>query len=425
MSGGRFLLKIGILLVCGASGVWAGNPRSAPVASGAQSAKSEPIVMSARIGEHPDRTRLVLESSDPLRIRVFTLARPDRIVIVLPQVQWRLFNAERPSGRGAIKSYRYGLFRPGVSRFVIDLNGPVTSDKPLLLRPQSGYGYRTVLDLHPTTREQFERTAGWPADLPLAGRATETAQTQRQDKFPRKGMTVRRVIVVDAGHGGIDSGTRGFDGEMEKEIALDEALRLGHLLERRGYDVHFTRDSDTYIPLRERARAAHTWHADLFVSLHADSNPDPRVSGASVYTLSQASSDRETAALARKENQSDSVAGIGLPAENSGVASILIDLAQRDAMNRSARFAQTLVGQLQGATDVLARTPHRSAGFVVLQTQGVPAALIELGYLSNRDDCTRMMTEQWRERMAEAIAEAIDRQFRPGMATPGQMQAAD
>jgi N-acetylmuramoyl-L-alanine amidase len=212
---------------------------------------------------------------------------------------------------------------------------------------------------------------------------------------------------------------------MEKEIALDEALRLGHLLERRGYGVHFTRDSDTYIPLRERARAAHTWHADLFVSLHADSNPDPRVSGASVYTLSQASSDRETAALARKENQSDSVAGIGLPAENSGVASILIDLAQRDAMNRSARFAQTLVGQLQGATDVLARTPHRSAGFVVLQTQGVPAALIELGYLSNRDDCTRMMTEQWRERMAEAIAEAIDRQFRPGMATPGQMQAAD
>jgi N-acetylmuramoyl-L-alanine amidase len=212
---------------------------------------------------------------------------------------------------------------------------------------------------------------------------------------------------------------------MEKEIALDEALRLGGLLSRHGYAVHFTRDSDVYIPLRERANAARSWHADLFVSLHADSNPDPRVSGASVYTLSQASSDRESAALARKENQSDALAGVDLKDESSPVASILIDLAQRDAMNRSARFAQNLLDRLGGVTDVLPRAPHRSAGFVVLRTPGVPAVLIELGYLSNRDDCARMSTGQWRDQVAVAIADAVDRQFGHDVPDTRRMQAAD
>ncbi|MGH6888711.1 MAG: N-acetylmuramoyl-L-alanine amidase [Rhizomicrobium sp.] len=414
----------GFLLVCGSNDICALGAQNIATEPNIASPKTVPIIMGARIGEHPDRTRLVLESSDPLRISVFTLARPDRIVIVLPDVQWHLGAADHPNRRGAIKSYRYGLFRPGISRFVIDLNRPVTLDKPLLLRPESGYGYRTVLDLRPATQEQFERKAGWPADVPIASRAAETPGTQKPDILLHRRLAAKRVIVVDPGHGGIDSGTRGFDGEMEKEIALDEGLRLGQLLERRGYIVHFTRDRDVYIPLRERADAARAWHADFFVSLHADSNPDPHVAGASVYTLSQASSDRETAALARKENASDAVAGIGSSAENSGVASILIDLAQRDAMNRSVRFAHGLITQLEGATDVLARSPHRSAGFVVLQTRGVPAALIELGYLSNRDDCARMRTEQWRERVAEAIADAIDRQFRPGDTQAEQIQAA-
>lgn len=425
MLGGRYLLTAGILLICGFRGFCAPISPNAPFGSKVVSAATEPVVMAARIGEHPDLTRLVLESSDPLRLRVFTLARPDRVVIVLPDVQWRLGAADRPSGAGAIKSYRYGEFRPGVSRFVIDLNRPVTLETPLLLRPQSGYGYRTVLDLLPTSREQFDRTAGWPEDLAPASRTTDAPQAQTQYTRGHQRIATGRVIVVDPGHGGIDSGTRGFDGEMEKEIALDEALRLGRLLERRGYTVHFTRDSDIYLPLRERAEDARTWHADFFVSLHADSNPDQQVSGASVYTLSQASSDRETAALARKENQSDAVAGVSPSADSSGVASILVDLAQRDAMNRSARFAQNLVERLEPATDVLAPNPHRSAGFVVLQTGGVPAALIELGYLSNRGDCARMKTEQWRERVAEVIADAIDGQFRPGAPRAGQIQAAE
>lgn len=418
----RLLLTAGILLFCGSKGLCAPDAASTQADDSAVLAAFQPVVMAVRIGEHLDRTRLVLESSDPLRIRIFTLANPDRIVVVLPNVQWRLGAAERPRENGAIKSYRYGVFRPGISRFVIDLNRPVIVETPLLLRPQSGYGYRTVLNLLPTAQEQFDRHAGWPTDLPSGSDTADTSQTQ-QSRW--RGTTVRRVVVVDPGHGGIDSGTRGFDGEVEKDVALDEGIRLERLLERRGYEVHLTRDSDVYIPLRERAAAARAWHADFFVSLHADSNPDPRVSGASVYTLSQSSSDHEAAALASKENQSDAVAGVGPSTESNGVASILIDLAERDAMNRSARLAQSLVTQLERTTDVLAGNPHRSAGFVVLKTRGVPAALIELGYLSNRVDCERMQTEHWRQRVVEAIANAIDQQFRPAPGRAGQLQAAD
>ncbi len=128
-------------------------------------------------------------------------------------------------------------------------------------------------------------------------------------------------------------------------------------------EFHLTRDTDIYIPLREQVNIARGYQADLFISLHADSNPDASVSGASVYTLSESGSDKEAAALARKENQSDVIAGVDLSGENSPVASILIDLAQRDTMNRSSRFAETAVTQLSQATDILPREPHRAAAF--------------------------------------------------------------
>jgi N-acetylmuramoyl-L-alanine amidase len=129
----------------------------------------------------------------------------------------------------------------------------------------------------------------------------------------------------------------------EKDLVLDEAKRLAGVLEKRGYAVHLTRDKDTYIPLDGRVNSARDVHADLFISLHADSNPNPDVFGASVYTLSEAGSDREAAELARKENQSDIVAGVDLSGQSSPVASILIGLAQRDTINRSVKFAEILV----------------------------------------------------------------------------------
>jgi N-acetylmuramoyl-L-alanine amidase len=376
-----------------------GKPTPKPVAGPA------PIVMGARIAEHDDRTRFVVELSDPVAMRVFTLASPDRVVIDMPAVQWHLDGAPRPTGNGAVKSYRYGLFRPGNSRFVIDLNRPMTVSEPRVLPPSGGFGYRVVIDLFPATADQFDRASGWPADL----KAREAAAEQLAALPPAPSAPEKRVIVIDAGHGGIDSGTSGVNGLMEKDLVLDEALRLGRELVRRAnYTVHLTRDSDVYIPLTERTRIARSWHADLFISLHADSNPDASVSGSSIYTLSERGSDREAAALARKENQSDVIAGVDLGGGNSSVAPILIDLAQRDTLNRSTRFAEGTVTLLSSATDILPRQPHRSAAFVVLKAPDVPSVLIELGYLSNADDADRMNAVRWRNGVAKAIAGAVD-----------------
>jgi len=372
-----------------------------------------PVVIGARVGEQPDRTRFVVELSDPLPIRTFTLSNPNRVVIDMPAVQWHVNGPARLNGSGAVKSYRYGLFRPGNSRFVIDLNRPVALSDVLVLPPQGGYGYRVVLDLLQTTQARFDETAGWPADLrarEIAAEKVASLGPKARESSPTTSQ--KKIIIIDPGHGGVDSGTSGVNGMVEKDLVLDEGLRLARALQKSGrFSVHMTRDSDIYVPLSERVGIARSWHADLFISLHADSNPDKTVKGLSIYTLSDSGSDREAAALARKENQSDIVAGVDLGGENSQVAPILIDLAQRDTMNRSSRFALAALDRLAEKTDILPRDPHRSAAFVVLKAPDVPAVLVELGYLSNPQDAARMSSIAWRDGIAGAIANAVQRQL--------------
>lgn len=373
-----------------------------------------PIVMSARIGEHDDRTRLVIELSDPVNLRAFALANPDRVVIDMPEVSWRLGAPPRPSGFGAIKSYRYGQFRAGNSRMVIDLNQPVSVSDSLVIPPSAGFGYRVVIDLFPTTRPKFDANAGWPADLRKretdAERLAAMIAAQQTPTAPARAGG-KKIIVLDPGHGGIDSGTVGVNGLMEKDLALAEGLILARVLRGRGYTVFMTRENDTFVPLRQRVAIARTHKADLFIALHADAHPDPSTTGLSIYTLSDGRSDREGAALAKRENQSDVIAGVDLSGGNNPVAPILIDLVQRDTVNKSTRFATQAIARLSQVTDILARRPHRSASLAVLTAPDVPSVLMELGYLSNASDARQMNTLKWRNEVAEAIADAIDGQF--------------
>jgi N-acetylmuramoyl-L-alanine amidase len=367
--------------------------------------------MSFRIGEHADKTRLVLELSDPVALLAFSLSNPNRVVLDLPEVAWRLSNPPVPSGRGGIKAYRYGVFRPGSSRMVIDLSSPVRLADTLVLPPAGGFGYRVVIDLFPTSQTAFESDAGWPADL----KKREDDARARVAVAPR--ATGKRVVVIDPGHGGIDSGTSGVNGLHEKDLVLAQSLLLARELRERGFTVHLTRDKDGYVPLRERVGIARAHKADLFLSVHADAHSDASVSGLSIYTLSDGRSDREAAALARRENQSDVIAGVDLSGGNSPVAPILIDLAQRDTLNKSSRFAKGAIAQLAGVTNILPRSPHRSASLAVLVAPDVPAVLLELGFLSNRDDAAQMKTQSWRERMATGLATAIARHFAGEAAT--------
>jgi N-acetylmuramoyl-L-alanine amidase len=375
-----------------------------------------PLVMSARIGEHETSTRLVLEFSDPVELRAFTLADPDRVVLDMPEVAWRLGAPPVPNSHGLIKSYRYGLFREGNSRMVIDLNRPVSLSDAMVLPPSDGFGYRAVIDFYPTQQAKFTAEAGWPADLKARESAAERAAMNLSS-----GASGKKIVVIDPGHGGVDSGTNGVNGLVEKDLVLAEGLRLAQVLKARGYTVHMTREHDEFIPLPQRVAMARKWRADLMISLHADSNPDPDVNGLSIYTLSDGRSDREAAALARRENQSDVIAGVDLSGENTNIAPILIDLAQRDTINKSSRFAETALTLLVKTTDLLARSPHRSASLAVLVAPDVPAVLIELGYLSNDDDAAQMNTDRWRAGLAAAIADSVDRNFASG---PGEETAA-
>jgi len=362
------------------------------------------MVIALRVSESAARSRVVLELSDPVDPRVFTLANPNRVVIDMPEVLWRIGDAPHPAGKGLVKDYRYGLFRKGNSRFVIDLNSPVRVAVPQLLPPGGGTGFRLVIDLAPTTSAEFLAHAGWPRAPATAAQAAPTAPGVRKDARP--------LIVVDAGHGGLDPGTHGESGIPEKDIALSVAKELRKaLLETGHYRVQLTRDSDVFIPLSERVNMARAAHGDLFVSLHADSNEHREIRGASVYTLSEGASDREAEDLAEKENMSDATAGADLAGENDLVASILKDLVRRETIDRSERFAETVLETIPAATMVRSSSPHRAARFAVLKAPDVPAALIELGYLSNPKDESEMTTEAWRRRVARAIASAIDRHF--------------
>jgi N-acetylmuramoyl-L-alanine amidase len=166
-----------------------------------------------------------------------------------------------------------------------------------------------------------------------------------------------------------------------------------------------------FIQLRERVTRARAANADLFLSIHADTIGSAQTRGASIYTLSETASDAEAAALATRENRADIIAGVDLSVENKDVASILIDLAQRETMNRSAAFAHILVGELGRDIQLLPNRPHRFAGFAVLKAPDIPSVLLELGYLSNRQDEMLLGRPHHRAKIAAAVLRAIDDHF--------------
>lgn len=221
----------------------------------------------------------------------------------------------------------------------------------------------------------------------------------------------RRTVVLDPGHGGQDPGTTGINGVFEKVITLGVARELRQQLEATGrYRVELTRDSDEFIRLRDRVAIARHAGADLFISLHADSIARTDIRGMSIYTLSDKATDREAEMLAAKENRADAIGGVDLTTKDDEVATILIDLAQRDTRNRSRRFAALVLREL-GREFKLLHKPNRSAGFAVLTAADTPSALLEMGYLSSSGDVAVLNTPALRQKLAMMLVRAIERYF--------------
>jgi N-acetylmuramoyl-L-alanine amidase len=224
--------------------------------------------------------------------------------------------------------------------------------------------------------------------------------------------------MLDPGHGGIDNGAKAASGELEKDVVLQFAHILRQRLEQSGkYRVTLTRSDDTFIPLAERVHIARGQGAALFVSIHADAIPksEGQAEGATVYTLSENASDTEAARLAEAENRADAIAGVDLTAEPDDVANILVDLAQRETKTYSMQFAKLAVGELK-ATARLHKNPMKAAGFKVLTAPDVPSVLVELGYMSTKDDLKLLTSGAWQAKTAAALAQAIDTYFAPRLA---------
>jgi N-acetylmuramoyl-L-alanine amidase len=219
----------------------------------------------------------------------------------------------------------------------------------------------------------------------------------------------RPVVVIDPGHGGVDNGTRSGE-EMEKNLVLAFGLALRDRLEKSGkYRVVMTRSDDTFIPLDDRVKVAHSQAAALFVSIHADYLPhgEGDAQGATIYTVSDKATDAEAERLAESENRADAIGGVDLREEPTEVADILIDLAQRETRTFSNRFARLLMGEMKGAVR-MHKNPLKSAGFRVLKVPDVPSVLVELGYVSNKSDLDHLVSESWRSRTVAAMGQAID-----------------
>jgi N-acetylmuramoyl-L-alanine amidase len=283
----------------------------------------------------------------------------------------------------------------------MDLAGPAKIDKAYVLDATADQPARLIVELSAVDRATFLQNLVVPARPAKA--AVEAAVAAAP-------ADARPVVVIDPGHGGIDTGTQTADGESEKTLVLDFALALRERLNKAGkYRVVMTRTDDTFIALGERVRRARAEKAALFISVHADALPKSEgdVQGATVYTLSDRASDAEAERLAESENRADAIAGIDLTEEPSEVADILIDLAQRETRTFSGRFAKLLVGEMKNVAK-LHKKPLKSAGFKVLRAPDVPSVLVELGYVSNKENLQDLKSNQWRARAVGSVAQAVD-----------------
>jgi len=243
--------------------------------------------------------------------------------------------------------------------------------------------------------------AGWrfaSASAQPAGRRTPPA---------RRAPTV----VIDPGHGGVDPGAITPDGTYEKDIVLATAQEFARALAaRRGYRAVLTRNTDEFLPLRERVARARAWKADLFLSIHADALPDAEMRGLSVFTLSAQASDREAAALASSQNRADLVSGINLSRQPRDLGTILLDLTRRQTSNLSISLARNLVDQL-GREVVLLERPQRAADFAVLTAPDIPSALVELGCLSNPAEERLLRQRSYQQKLARGLVRAVETFF--------------
>lgn len=352
-------------------------------------------------------TRVVIESSAKLDPQLLLLKSPYRVVLDIPGGTWAMKGNSK--SLGVVNAYRHNYFDPKTYRIVLDLKQPAKVLKSFTLSPRSGYGHRYVIDLSPTSANVFSDAAKQSIKV----NREKSVKTYKDVKgYTAKKSKGKKVIVLDAGHGGKDVGTVGrYGGAHESILTLAIARELKKKLDSTGkYKIYLTRNSDILLDHRFRFELARRFEADLFISIHVDAVDNTKTRGGSVYTLSEKSSDAEAARLARKENKAHIIAGMDLNNEDKQVSSILIELAQRQTLNYSSQFAELLVKEMRKEVRML-KTAHRYAPLMVLKAPDLPSVLVESGYQTNKSDAKLLNSKAGRAKLIRGIVRGIDNYF--------------
>ncbi len=369
--------------------------------------------------------RIVVETDERTDFKYKLLTSPARLIfdvenLTVPQKIKNKSYSENP----LIKGVRFGSHAGNITRVVFDLTQDTGITREFILPPQMGQTsgiWRYVVDIHPAKNKPVINNK--VLSVPLMKQTSNlspikainkpqadknTVQTPKSITPVKK--TTKHVVMLDPGHGGKDPGAISKSGHYEKDLTLKMARETRKLLEKAGYKVVMTRDSDVYISLRGRIKKAHQAQADLFISIHADSSTNTSAKGLSIYTLSETSSDREAAALAERENKSDILFEMDLGDVKQDASTVLIDLAQGETMKQSRSYANFVAKEMAKNVHTLPQ-PHRHAGFAVLKSPNVPAVLLEMGYLSNKKEEAQLQKSSYRKKLSEALVRAINKYF--------------
>ena len=375
------------------------------------------------LGGDLTRTRFLIGLERAVVFQVFSLSDPNRVIVDLPEIALQLPKDTGGQPVGLVKSFRAGNSAPGKARIVIDVTEAVVVESAKIENTADGKGHRLVLAIVPvesvtTAAKKPFKTA--PYSLGASGlQPPLPLPAERPDL--RAARAFKPVIVIDPGHGGYDSGAV-KDGTVEKDVVLAFSKVLKQKIEATGcYKVQMTRDTDVFVELGERVAFAERNNANLFIAVHADyADGNSQARGATIYSL------RESVANALKRSTKDEASEHVLSKEEietvkkasvdgdlAAVKTILADLAGREfdfTKERTSVFSRSVV-ELMGASTHMRSEPDQQAAFRVLKTAQFPSVLIELAYVTNKEDAELLKSDTWRDKVSDSIMTAVENYF--------------
>lgn len=374
-------------------------------------ARAGQTVLAARTWRQNGTSRLVLDLSGPVQYQTFELDAPPRLILDLQGTRLTSTLNEAVLRQGPIKQVRSSALANGTTRLVFEFDQAIKSSA-FTLPPGAGKGNRLVIDLHSGAPALASAKAAAPEPVPQA-----RAQLAKADPPPSPGKGHRDVVVViDAGHGGKDPGAIGAGGQKEKHVALAIAQMLARTVNQtKGYKARLVRNDDFFVPLRKRVDVARKYNADMFVSVHADAAPARTAKGASVFALSEHGA---TSTLARwmadQENASDLLGAqqlLNLSDKDPMLANVILDMSMNATISSSLTLGNHVLDNVGEVSGVHGVKRVEQAGFAVLKSPDIPSILVETGFISNSRDCSLLMDDRHRKKVARAIFSGIDGYF--------------